>query len=872
MDGEELIIRAKEQNCNEILQLIPPSKLEPDLPAVLVDNHVHWLNLTTKSIEIRPFAKLWQSSPDNWYIQLTPGGHSVKKGPTMLLDIRSPSWKMISRRLGPFEMSQNLIMTVSDKPEVSVELPRYGLTFFINSNGELESRNLRDMVYDETQSIGTMVGLVNRLVLRSKLGAADEQRCILIPEGDVSFSRHDHHVRVLVDVSGSSQQRMTYQTYSIDTDMGCLVGNVSLANKLYRAYLHALTSNPCCLDPLTKRTGTEEALFVLRSAACRSFMKIDSRTTNLLCNIASLTTKRDWYPPHLECMQRVHWASLPVTSQHHGLYLSCVSITEIYQSLQQFRDDSHTSQVILEKFSTIESHLLHRASLRAAIVYPSEFRQLLEGGKHDTTYSARDLLQSGSREVHSHDVARSIYLLSPRTSSAIDIYSKLEKAAQPVTGCNGRQISRRYSRDWLNPNLSDDFLRLYDTCRQSDMERDRFQLLFSLPAMTYGSPHLDDVVHALVAFAVVPRFKNENPPTYTSYILSDKCSPAAQTLRSFVSSCAVSFEKSPERFVQEYTDRIQRDSTVAVIKLTVGWPCRTLPPCDYLDKSLYNLGILHSRSLKLFISCYQNLQLKLHLDRVRILLGQISTTLAKWPSYIFKEGTGNSLQIVHEITMADLLRRTPPIMPSAPGSSKLRRLIDTLRRGCGNSFRMKYAGDLHQSEVHSLNHSTSLALVPPATDQLDQSEEFYIECRERYIQGLNILTDSLAPQTNSERAIKEAGLWPRITSKALLSCIASTSQIKVPLSWRRCLISFAMLVLEYQRSRRALLLATRGQFEDLCKEIRNIGCDGWEAEAHPDWLLIQVGINPRDYSTDSHLVFPVGGKFPYSRHSSQRCK
>ena len=239
------------------------------------------------------------------------------------------------------------------------------------------------------------------------------------------------------------------------------------------------------------------------------------------------------------------------------------------------------------------------------------------------------------------------------------------------------------------------------------------------------------------------------------------------------------------------------------------------------------------------------------------------------------------------VYVADLLCRTPPTMPptedivginvapiptpSAPGSSKLRQLIDTLRRGSGHSFRMKYAGDLHQSEIHSMHHSTSL-LVPPALDQLDRVEDYYIECRERYIQGLDILTDSLAPQTNSERAIKEAGLWPRITPKALLGCIAYTSQIKVPLSWRHCLILFAKLGLEYQRSRRALLLAMRGQFEDLCKEIRNIGCDGWEADAHPDWLLIQVRIDPVIILLILTLSSSVGRKFPYSRHSGQRCK
>ena len=856
MDGDELIIRAKEKNCDDILQLIPPSKLEPDLPAVLVDNHVHWLNLSTKSIEVRPFAQLWQSSPDNWYIQLTPGRHSMKKGPTMLLDIRSPSWKMISRRLGPFEMSRNLVMTVSDKPEVSVELPRYGLTFFINSNGELESRNLRDMVYDETQSIGTMIGLVNRLVLRSKLDTADEQRCVLIPEGDVSFSRHGHHVQVLVDISGSSQQRMTYQTYRVDTDMGCLTGNVSLVNKLYQAYLHALTSNPCCLDPLTKRTGTEEALFILRSAACRSFMKIDPRAARLLCNIASLTTKRDWYPPHLECMQCVHWTSLPVASQHHGLYLSCASIVESYKSLQQFRDESHDSQAVLENFPTIEGHLLHRASLRAATLYPLEFREPLQSGKHDTTYSARHLLQPGSGEVRSHRVARSIYLWSPHKSSAIDIYSELENTSRLVTGCQGRPISLRYSKDWLNPNLSSDLLSIYDQCRQSDMQRDRFQLLFSLPAMTYSSPYLDDIVHALVTFAVVHWFKDENPPTYASYILSNKCSPTAQTLRNFVSSCAVPFNKSPDRSVHEYRARVQRDSTAAVTQLTTGWPRKTPLSCDFLDASLYNLQALHSKTQMLFTSCYQNRELRLHLDRVRNKLDEISASSGKYLDYLFTPRTGDPRQNVGEVAMADLLHRAPPTMPpgevnigihwtpiptpSALGSEELRQLIDTLQQGPANPFRIKYANDLHQSEIHSMHHFNKSSSAPLTPDHLDQFEEHYVRCKERYGRCLRVLENSLGPQTKSEHAINEGGQWPRITPRTLFGSIASSSPNKIPCLWRACLISFAKSGVVYQRSRRMLLLAMKGRLDDLCKEMGNRGCDGWEAESYPDWLLIQV--------------------------------
>jgi len=795
----------------------------------------------------------------------------------MLLDIHSPSWKMISSLLEPLEIPRNLVITVtsgSATPEVSAELPRYGLTFFINCHGELESRNLPDMVYDDTQFMGTMFGLVNRLVLQPKLNTADEQRRVLIPEGNVSFSRHGHHVRVLVDIGGSPHQRMTYQTYRIDTDLGCLTGNGSLTSRLYRAYLHALSSNPCSVDPLTKMTGTEEALSILRSAACRSFTKIDHRDARLFHSIASLTTKREWYPSHLQCMQRVHWASLPVASQHHGLYLSCASIVEIHKGLQLFHHDDQNSSSLFADFPTRQEHLLRRASLRAAILYPPEFREPLPGDNVDATYNARDLLQPASAEGRAHLAALSIYLWSPQKSLAIDIYSQLEKALQPLTGPNGSIISLRYSRDWLNPNLPDDWLPMYDVCRQSSMQHHRFQLLFSLPAMTYSSSHLDNAVHTLVALAVVPQFKHENPPTHTSYDLSDGYMPTEEKLSTFVSSCAVSFKESPEESVHEYRSRIQRDSKTVVTQLTTWWPCRTPPPCDFLDNSLYNLGELTSEVVTLFSSCYRNWELKVYLDRVRDILSQVEAAPDQRSDYIFTTETRRPLLAFHEITIANLLSsRPPPTLPSsgatlqiitAPtqtrsmsGSEELRQLIDTIRRRSANSFQTKYASDLHQSRSHIMLYHNKLSSVPPTLTHLDLFREHYVESRERCVQCLYILAHSLGPQTKSERAVHEAGQWPRTTPRALFGCLASTSRIYMPLLWRGCLISFAKFCLEYQRARRMLLLATHDQFEDLCKETGNIGCDGWEAESYPDWLLIQVSVTPQPVSCQSHMASPL---------------
>ncbi|KAL4077978.1 hypothetical protein J3A83DRAFT_1706306 [Scleroderma citrinum] len=280
MVGGELVIKAKKlTEGSDVLQLIPPQKLASDLPRVLIENHVHWLNLSTSSIEIRPLLSMWQGDPQDLMV----------------------TW---DRQLST----------------VSVDLPRYGLSFFINSDRELESRHLRGMIYDTDQSIGTLFGLVNKLVLCPKDNHA---------EGLVQR-------QVTVDIKGPAHQSISYQAFRIDTDLGYLVGNSSLTSNLYRAYLHALCGNPCFVDPLTRKTGTEEALIILRSAAVRSFLRIDRRAAKLLGCIASLTTERKWYPPHLQCMQTAHWVPLPAASQHHNFYLFCVSIKGIHQPFKFF--------------------------------------------------------------------------------------------------------------------------------------------------------------------------------------------------------------------------------------------------------------------------------------------------------------------------------------------------------------------------------------------------------------------------------------------------------------------------------------------------------------------------------------------------------
>ena len=302
---DDWVVRTQCNQTNDTLVLIPWSKLQGDLPPALVDGHVHWLNLSTKIIEIRPLERLWEQSSENWRIDCASGQYRMYRGCETLVDIRSPTWAMISKS---FECLNNvdeslLIRRSSDDEDLqneprnllittfpidsayerwlSVALPRYSLSFFVNEREELESRDFKNMVYDEDQCIGTLFGLENLLVLRPKIHTAGVfipealiPRRVLIPNG-FPKTHSIHQVRIdihAVYVTGPDEYLTLYRTYDVDTELGCLIGNGTLTSTRYLAYLHAMTSwhRP---DPLTGKTGAQAALCLLQSAGCRSIMK-----------------------------------------------------------------------------------------------------------------------------------------------------------------------------------------------------------------------------------------------------------------------------------------------------------------------------------------------------------------------------------------------------------------------------------------------------------------------------------------------------------------------------------------------------------------------------------------------------------------------
>ena len=111
-------------------------------------------------------------------------------------------------------------------------------------------------------------------------------RIVIVPHGTVSFRPIEHHVQV--SISTGLNDKIAYHQFVIDKDLGLLIDNGNLRSRLFKLYLHALTAY-CLPDPLTSRTGTEEALHGLRLASTRSFLSLSQEHVEQLKLFAKLT-------------------------------------------------------------------------------------------------------------------------------------------------------------------------------------------------------------------------------------------------------------------------------------------------------------------------------------------------------------------------------------------------------------------------------------------------------------------------------------------------------------------------------------------------------------------------------------------------------
>jgi hypothetical protein len=176
------------------------------------------------------------------------------------------------------------------------------------------------------EDAGTWYGLSSKIVLTEVLRDSQAKqhivpphprRSIVVPMGAMLYERHEPHVEVKVDNDGA------YGIFTINNILQRVDCQAEPRLLYLKAQYHAFTSF-VIPDPLTGRTGTEEALHLLRSGICQPWSPLTEGQSRGLIWISKLTPHREYYPTYLKVMQKTFWDPHLTTNIQHDCFRAFV--------------------------------------------------------------------------------------------------------------------------------------------------------------------------------------------------------------------------------------------------------------------------------------------------------------------------------------------------------------------------------------------------------------------------------------------------------------------------------------------------------------------------------------------------------------------
>lgn len=367
-----------------------------DLPTELLEDCVHWLNFKTGELECRRRPNTWKRNrPGNWILDLR-----VKRAyrrNAVLIDPQSDVARRIAGVFQHFEDAKRLTIFQPSQGRLTVELKH--LTFRVNQRRLLESSELRCEI-DPDQDAGTWYGLQSLIVVRDARNSL--QRAIIVPIGELNCSRCGDHITARIGNDGR------YSRYHINWTLGRLECAPEPLLLFTKAQLHAYTSF-AIPDPLTKRTGTEEALACLSSGAIQPWTVLESHQLRPLLSLAQLAPRRKYYPEHLRKQQSVRWDNnLTVTIQHDAYRPAVDTFFAKFGEMAMFADGA----VELPEWAPETAALLRQRGLNSRLRLERVNTSLAKPiPTHDHQYQARDILR---RHAVTDNISEIVHLIIQR--------------------------------------------------------------------------------------------------------------------------------------------------------------------------------------------------------------------------------------------------------------------------------------------------------------------------------------------------------------------------------------------------------------------------------------------------------------------------
>ncbi|KDN67446.1 hypothetical protein CSUB01_06462 [Colletotrichum sublineola] len=863
-------------------ELIPKRCLRGNLPTKFIDEYVHWWDYKKKHVEFRDIATPWNSTTSNWRLVKVCGTSWIlTRDDSTLVNIHSRSAKLMSAIFRPLEdpFWIHIVYRKAD-PSVFIELPRAILEFsHTPGHQSIHSRQFRGMVIDSDQSFGTLVGLKDRLVLKSdKSGHPGIPACrkVLVPEGKISLAKTNSHIHVHI-AKGTS----IVHAYQVDHRLATLVSNNSLQSNLFLAYLHAVTSF-VLPDPLTRKTGTEQALSILDSALVKSFYILIPENVALLCQLAQLTPCRSYYPANERVMQTVTWSSqLNFLAQHGLFYERVASLFQQVDRTKFFHPDLYVKPT---KLATGAIDLLKRDNIRSSTFRVSGFGAESYSTEHDILYASRDRNDSPQRS-RAFAIARLALSEEPVLVEPLreNMASHLWKFLDNDFPLLGRHCALPSSDITYNAKFileSAEFITTYWIGLQRDLRTsvNKHQSTIWLATLAFARKSDMALIQTLALFRTARDVAHVSPPAGDQFRLHNGVSFNATEIRQRLKEFCIPFDSSSELDLERlqydtnqsyYEKRLQsfqnkRDTAVSrlVNVLESQWPCSSPEiPREHTDAPSWRQYIRLDTAVSdigtLFKTWYDNLQFKKYIEEISPKLQKrILTQVFPTPFLVTPEPETSCRPRC--ISEDDMFRNSsPPLIGHDPcilhftsfpkcqqRDYQLPNLLSSLSAEATGEYQQRYVEELGSSLVALRKQQLvddSKTFSPNYTEEgLGEYLKAWKNHAERLQSAITGALLGLQASESAEKFIDISDYYqrPRLSTSSVLKRLNHVHRGLTPAAWTECLIQFGMAITQLQRAER--MLASLDDSTALINELKNPGHTNWSPKEFPDTLLLEI--------------------------------
>jgi hypothetical protein len=876
----ELLVEATKEEATDgdpTYETIPSRLVESAFPDHYTNDFVHWLDLAAKTVQFRPVDQPWDaSSPEVWTLSKPPGSTKwqLVKGGCFAIGIATATSKQVFDVLEPLadkSRIHNLLQPCGKMLHINIPTLRVNFHLERGSN-YLESQESRSMVVDDEQTLGTFIGLHSKILLRHpKTG----DRVVLIPESDgVHFKQVCGRIKVSVSKGSISK----VHTVPINPLRGRLLDSGELGCKLYLAYLHALTSF-CLVDPLTGKTGTEQALSILGSAAVKSFEQLSQANVDILAKFVALTPGRKYYPEHKRVMQTVQLNDQISFLSQHGHFVSAVQT--LLQQSEKVKPLYPDKKVQLPRLSKTDEHLLQRDNIRSATFRVSGFGAEDHTALHDKVYAARDHDASSQRAIRAASMSNILFrdavaLADPVLASG-HLWRKMASlgALYSVLGptFQVKKEKVRYDASLLQDGhnlVLKQLLPLHQWLQNtSNRQLHKFSVAIWLSTMAIAKDADIAVLQTLAMFFRSSAFTEINVLNINSFNPSKGKSCLKAKLREIIIKHRRPVNLCPENNLPKqqnerknaYKSRCSQAWARAsgnVVEnfanaLVAQWPIERPDIPSVQNQAAYiNTVAAMPGIIGEFKFWHDNLLLSKHLESIQQAVSSLpvretqlsASTMSKPSKTPAVSGAVTEFKVFKQL--APHLPATPP-QPSGrqvqgqlvyPGTPRIEGVLGRLKASTDRSgFERKYTASISASR-------DALAAQRPGPSSCDNPDlnvlTNYLHQCEQHVQKVG---DAIGAALNPCRALVAAGYlnqWPRLSPTFFLQQLARKRWSKLPKEWKSCIVRYGLALAALQRARRLRSLSADSRHEDLVNQLQNLGHQNWDAMEHPETLLMEI--------------------------------